>query len=90
MGTARGVLVCLLKRGLAERRTHKETITLVDEHEVYYDKNGNRVPFKIPVYDKEGNYVDNIRNPKIDYAGWAEEPRTFEVEIAEYKISLAD
>ena len=89
--TASGVLNRLYKAGLAERRTYTEPVTIEDGFvAACYNKNGERVPASIPVYDKNGNYLCDIGNPQIYDKKWEVGKRIINAEIAEYKISLAD
>lgn len=87
---ASGVLNRLLNAGLAERRTHTEPIIVEDDILVCYDENGERVPRLVPAYDKQGNFLCDIDNPKVCEEKWERGKRAFNVEIAEYKILLAD
>ena len=84
------VLDMLEQLGYAEHRTRivRERVKVKTTHLPVT----NGQPYRIDVYDKEGNFVGRIRNPKAKFDFWAlsvteEEESARNIEIKEYRIT---
>lgn len=84
------VLDVLEKLGYAEHRTRivREKVKAKVSHLPIT----NGQPYRIDVYDKEGNFVGRIRNPKAEFKYYAlsvteDEESARNIEIKEYRIT---